>query len=902
MRRRAGVSGLLLLPSIAACGGGDQPTSGPEPSRPAAVSGSSTRVAADAGVTPLGAAAPLAPRPLARFAEVLGEELWAREPTARVSLGRWATEPLRVEDPATGVAIEARLEGASAVGAARDGEARVFREVRPGADLVRLPTASGAEELVRLDTLPPEGRLRFRVTLGGHAAGLRHVGGVLEVLDRSGAPRLRVPRPWVAWREGGQPRRAEARLELEGCEADTRPAPPWGRPVVSPGATECGVTIAWDPAIARAPLIVDPLWELTGEMAFPRSGHTATALSYEARFLVVGGAAAAGTPAELFDAETSSWAVTGTPAEERAGHAAIAVDQGTVALIGGEVAGALTATTETYASGTGQFTAQGTLSAPRAGAVAVRPFQNAWIWVFGGRGASGPLATVERADRAATWTLDTPMTQPRDGHSVLPFDSVFGAETLVIAGGRGAAGVTNTTERYTTSYGAPGIAAAAEPLAEARASHAGYVANVIVGGFSEELLYVIGGEGAAGPLASIEWFDAKAAAWVPATASLSQPRTAFPSAVHQSGWSWFPVLGGTGTGGVLPDVVDVLTFTGFEVSVTSAGRLRTARAGAVAFPYRPVASSSLHRPVIAGGRDASNTPLATVERLTIRKAGACASFTSDCSSDTECASGPCLAGRCCNAFSPGQACEGDHECPVEDGARCVDGFCCNAACDGQCEACDVAGRIGFCAPVTGAPRGPRAACAGGGEPTCGSACDGVDPQACHAAPYGTRCGADVCDGDALRPTVCSGDGTCIAAREADPCAPYGCSSDACRTSCATAADCAQGFACTEGGDCRTTALPSCNGFYELLYADGTLAADCRPFACPSGATACPTACATDDDCHESVCAPDGTCRGIVGKKSKGCAASPAPASGGASLAALLGAALLLSRGRARRRA
>lgn len=52
-------------------------------------------------------------------------------------------------------------------------------------------------------------------------------------------------------------------------------------------------------------------------------------------------------------------------------------------------------------------------------------------------------------------------------------------------------------------------------------------------------------------------------------------------------------------------------------------------------------------------------------------------------------------------------------CPTGTCAKgtCVDGYCCECPCTGQCDACDVTGREGYCSIVTGeAPNGARPAC------------------------------------------------------------------------------------------------------------------------------------------------------------------------------------------------
>ncbi|WP_245591992.1 choice-of-anchor A family protein [Cystobacter fuscus] len=61
---------------------------------------------------------------------------------------------------------------------------------------------------------------------------------------------------------------------------------------------------------------------------------------------------------------------------------------------------------------------------------------------------------------------------------------------------------------------------------------------------------------------------------------------------------------------------------------------------------------------------------------------------------------------------------------------CVDGVCCNTSCTEQCMACNVPGSVGTCSPVTGAPVGDRPACAAG-DSVCGGSCDGTGASCSH---------------------------------------------------------------------------------------------------------------------------------------------------------------------------
>lgn len=167
----------------------------------------------------------------------------------------------------------------------------------------------------------------------------------------------------------------------------------------------------------------------------------------------------------------------------------------------------------------------------------------------------------------------------------------------------------------------------------------------------------------------------------------------------------------------------------------------------------------------------------------------------DCASDADCApTAWCSAGICVEKGDLGVECGGGNECLS---GLCVDGVCCNLACDGQCEACDVAGSVGTCAAVTGAPRGGRAPCATDGS-VCGGACGGQDRDACVYPGAETVCREASCEaGRALATAACNGQGSCPSP-ESTLCDPYLCGETACAETCEGNDDCAPGYRCIEG--------------------------------------------------------------------------------------------------------
>jgi len=244
-----------------------------------------------------------------------------------------------------------------------------------------------------------------------------------------------------------------------------------------------------------------------------------------------------------------------------------------------------------------------------------------------------------------------------------------------------------------------------------------------------------------------------------------------------------------------------------------------------------------------------------------------------CAADGDCASGNyCDSNHACVAKkAQASACGGDHECAA---GPCVDGSCCDRACGGQCEACDVAGSVGTCSAMSGAPHGTRSACASDST-VCGGSCDGVHPAACTYPGNSVSCrNASCAGGTATLAASCDGAGACPAL-QTQTCAPFSCGPAACNGNCSADSDCANGTWCSAGvcvpllapgqacgganqcgsqhcvdGVCCDTA---CTGQCEACAESGS-AGTCTPVA--GGPRNARTACASDG----SVCA--GTCDGI----------------------------------------
>lgn len=99
--------------------------------------------------------------------------------------------------------------------------------------------------------------------------------------------------------------------------------------------------------------------------------------------------------------------------------------------------------------------------------------------------------------------------------------------------------------------------------------------------------------------------------------------------------------------------------------------------------------------------------------------GACGAIVAGIDPDNECPGADVCSAGACKELN-GSACSAATECLS---GNCIDGVCCNTACGALCQACNIAGSIGTCANVP-AGSDPASECAGAvncnGAGACGS--------------------------------------------------------------------------------------------------------------------------------------------------------------------------------------
>lgn len=681
---------------------------------------------------------------------------------ASTDVGETAGAVFSLRDVVSGLQIRARLIGArNDVAREPTNELLVFRQAYFGGDVIRKTDSGSIEDFFRFERPSAKG-LEYVVELGEGVAGLRLVSNTLEFLDERGAPRLRVAPPWLLDERGSY---REVALTVADCAADTDPRPPWGRAITRVDKQSCHVRLSWDELCPSFPTFVDPLWETTGQMMFPRMDHAATTLS-DGRVLVAGGFYIMGPQivvpkqTELFDPASGTWSVTGSLGLAREAASAALLTSGNVLVAGGTV----TATAEVYNVGAGTWSPTGNMMAAQTGTLTRLPSGD--VLLCGGNEGTDPKPIARcQVYKPGTnqWGAVPWLSNARRYHTATALQD----GRVLVAGGLGANSTTLTsTELFTEGASWVDV----PPMLLPRSNHA---AVLLADG---EHVLVAGGQHQSGPTATSALFSVVTSQWSFGP-SLDVERTDMTGSLLANGCVLL-AGGGTSVTSMASQLYDPVMMTWLNAPQLPLERTRH------------TASAVNEGILIAGGMVASNgqaTNDAQVFRLG-KKGEVCAN-------NCDCAGGQCVNLVCCEGVDPpGTPCTDSCSCAS---GSCVDGVCCSTPCDGPCEQC---GSNGVCAPVP-AGEDPAGDCDDEGAASCGrdGMCDGNG--ACRLYAPGTECGLNGCDNAEVRSATCNGAGQCLT--NSTSCEPYLCDSNTntCFSECESIDQCSSPNVCTKQGDC-----------------------------------------------------------------------------------------------------
>jgi hypothetical protein len=347
------------------------------------------------------------------------------------SLPWTADGPVEIREVSSAFSTRIALQGAEGVQAKiADGYAVYPKAYKGQADILTRPSAEGVEDFVLFPREPEERELRYTVTLGPSIVGVRLIANTLELIDKSGTPRLRMQAPWAVDRSG---KMVKVAVAVPDCAVDSDTRAPWGRAVVAANRSTCTVRLSWS-RDASYPLLVDPSWTSSGSMAATHyqgaaellaNGHVLVAGGYDVNYV-------SQTTAELFDPATKTWATTGSLTAARTWPTASRLPNGNVLFAGGEDENYISlASAEVYDPASGTFTATGNMASARETHAAVR-LTDGRVAVFGGyQGTAtsyGSIAGVEIYDpTSGSWSAAANMSASRTDHTAvaLPDGRVF---------------------------------------------------------------------------------------------------------------------------------------------------------------------------------------------------------------------------------------------------------------------------------------------------------------------------------------------------------------------------------------------------------------------------------------------------------------------------------------------
>jgi RHS repeat-associated protein len=585
-------------------------------------------------------------------------------PAARVVLGARSGAPFHLEDAATGTGVDVALKDAHDVPAELVGGYVVYRNAhRSGATLVHRPLSSGTEDLLRFDARPDSPEIAYAVQIGKGVKGLRLVAGALELVDAGGAPRLRVAPPFITGADGA---RTDATLTVEGCAVDTNAAAPWGRPVTPAGAATCTVRVTWPDAAVVYPAVLDPRWTTTGSMTGTRQGHTATLLS-TGNVLVVGGTSNGTTAlatAELYNRTSGTWATTAS-----------------MTVSGVSAPRTLHSATQLPTSSNGTTSGK--------------------VLIAGGlNGTTSQNTALLYNPTAGTWASAGNLNAARHAHTA----TLLADGRVLITGGLNGTTTLNTAALYNPASGSGSWVAASGILPSALKNHTAALLTTSNAQLSNKVL-VFGGNNGTATVSGVYLFDPAQNAFSTQT-SLPSAREGHTVTVLANG-NLLVTGGKSGTTTLATTALFTIPATGTG-TWSSAGTMTAARQAhsATLIPSAIVSSGQV---LLVGGSSGSATLTsaelwngtttwsATTALLSAQQGHTATLLGNDAILIAGGVSGSTTL-RTSQLYdaSFALACTTNSQCVT---GFCVNGVCCDTACNGGCGACNLSGKVGTCSAV-----------------------------------------------------------------------------------------------------------------------------------------------------------------------------------------------------------
>jgi hypothetical protein len=228
------------------------------------------------------------------------------------------------------------------------------------------------------------------------------------------------------------------------------------------------------------------------------------------------------------------------------------------------------------------------------------------------------------------------------------------------------------------------------------------------------------------------------------------------------------------------------------------------------------------------------------------------------SSNIQCVTGNVCTGASCGLKPNGAICGLGTECKS---GFCAQGVCCNSACSGACMACNLSATAGLCTAVADNAPDPQGQCAATQSNTCGTTGNCMKGICAY---WSANCKSAVCAGTStVTPaSTCDGKGACVTPPN-QSCGTFQCSSAVCKTTCTVAT---QAQDCVSPNTCVTiSGVLSCG--LKVNGAACTASSQCQSGFCTEG-VCCNNACSSAtsgglcETCKATGTNPAGTCHNV----------------------------------------